>query len=253
MRINDAHFHLDNSFSNIHDQIESLKQSRDKFQIDKFGFVYLTSSKFSLEDHASLLGIFPGSQLIAQVNPLCFTEPKQNFQRLIDLGAHSIKLHPRLDQFSLMDNKVIELMDTVEKYNFSVYICSFWDGTWDRYGLKIEDYGRLADLFPNVKFSWAHFGGHKILDFMFMLRRRPNVWADISLTQHYFFSGSVFQDLIYSISSLRGDRVMFGSDNPESNYEFLSQLINEKFLTSLEPAVSDKLFTRNFDLFFSQK
>ena len=230
-----------------------MKYLRDKFQIDKFGFVYLASSKFSLEDHVSLLSIFPGSKLVVQINPLDLIEPRQKFQKLIDLGVHSIKLHPRLDQFSLMDNKVLELMDSVEENGFSVYICSFWDGTWDRYGLKIEDFGRLADLFPRVKFSWAHFGGHKILDFMFMLRRRPNVWADISLTQHYFFSGSVFQDLIYSISSLRGERVMFGSDNPESNYEFLSQLINERFLTSLDHDVSEKLLVHNFDLFFLQK
>ena len=253
MRINDSHFHLDNAFSSIDEQIDALHYFRDRFGIEKFGFIYLSSSKFSLQEHARLLKIFPGSKLIAQVNPIELTDSNEEIRKLINLGVNSIKLHPRLDKFSLMENKVLDFMLEVEKVNLPVYICSFWDGTWDRYGLKIDDYGRLADLFPEIKFLWAHFGGHKILDFMFMLRRRPNVWADISLTQHYFFSGSVFQDLMYSISSLRGERVLFGSDNPESSYESLEKLIQEKLLPALSDEVSDKLFVDNFDLFFSQK
>jgi predicted TIM-barrel fold metal-dependent hydrolase len=253
LKINDSHFHLDNSFSSIDEQIDSLLYLSDRFGIQKFGFVYLSTSKFSLEEHVRLLKIFPGSKLIAQVNPIEIKDSNEEIRKLVVLGVDSIKLHPRLDQFSLMKDKVLDFMNEVEKVDMPVYICSFWDGTWDRYGLKIEDYGRLADLFPKIKFLWAHFGGHKILDFMFMLRRRPNVWADISLTQHYFFSGSVFQDLIYSISSLRGERVIFGSDNPESNYESLEKLIHEKLLPSLSDEVSYKLFVENFDLFFSQK
>jgi predicted TIM-barrel fold metal-dependent hydrolase len=252
LKINDAHFHLDNRTKNLNEQILLIEKLRQDFDIDKFTFIQLNRSKYSLEEHLSLLEIFPSSNLAVHVDPTRQEKPEVFLKRLADSGITTIKLHPRLDEYSLQDSKVASIMRIVEEMNFAVYICSFWDGTWDRYGLQIEDYGKLADRHPGTKFVWAHFGGHKVLDFMFMLRRRPNVWADISLTQHYFFSGSVTQDLLYAIASLRGERLLFGTDFPEIGFGEIHKIIEEKYQPTFNQEVLNKLMRENYDSFFKE-
>jgi predicted TIM-barrel fold metal-dependent hydrolase len=252
LKINDAHFHLDNRTKNLNEQISFIKKLRQDFEIDKFTFIQLSRSKYSLKEHLSLLEIFPGSNLAVQVNPIHQENPEVFLKQLADSGITTIKLHPRLDEYSLQDSKVASIMKIIEELDFSVYICSFWDGTWDRYGLQIEDYGKLADRHPGTRFVWSHFGGHKILDFMFMLRRRPNVWADISLTQHYFFSGSVTQDLLYAIASLRGERLLFGTDFPEIGFKEIHKIIEEKYKPKLDQVVLNRLMRENYNSFFNE-
>ena len=104
-----------------------------------------------------------------------------------------------------------QIAQIAQDFNLPIIVCSFDDGSWPRFGLNAEQFLTLADKFPNVKFLWAHSGGYRILDFMFMARRTHNVYLDSSYTQTYFFKGSVLSNLNYAIESLPS-RFMFGSD-----------------------------------------
>lgn len=126
-------------------------------------------------------------------------------------GAAALKIHPRLQRVNLEAKKVDYLVHLAEDMSLPVVICSFNDGSWGRLGLTDDQFLRLADNFPNVKFLWAHSGGHKVLDFMFMARRTSNVYLDSSFTQSYFFKGSVLEDLNYASESLQ-TRMIFGTD-----------------------------------------
>ncbi len=126
-------------------------------------------------------------------------------------GAVALKIHPRLQRINLLAKKVDYLVRLAEDLDLPVIICSFDDGSWSRFGLTSDQFLRLADNFPNVKFLWAHAGGHNVLDFMFMARRTSNVYLDSSFTQSYFFKGSVLEDLNYASESLP-TRFMFGTD-----------------------------------------
>jgi predicted TIM-barrel fold metal-dependent hydrolase len=126
-------------------------------------------------------------------------------------GAVALKIHPRLQRTNLEANKVHYLVHLAEELDLPVIICSFNDGSWGRFGLTNDQFLKLADNFPDVKFLWAHAGGHNVLDFMFMARRTSNVYLDSSFTQSYFFKGSVLEDLNYASESLP-NRFMFGTD-----------------------------------------
>jgi predicted TIM-barrel fold metal-dependent hydrolase len=81
---------------------------------------------------------------------------------------------------------------------------------------------------------------------MFMARRRQNVFLDTSFTQHYFFGGSVFSDLVYSINSLP-DRFVFGSDFEAMDYSKMLHKISENYKKiGIEESALIKLMSQNF-------
>jgi predicted TIM-barrel fold metal-dependent hydrolase len=86
---------------------------------------------------------------------------------------------------------------------------------------------------------------------MFMARRRQNVFLDSSFTQNYFFSGSVFSDLIYSINSLP-DKFLFGSDFEHLDYKkTLDELVSKFKKNGIEKDVIEKLMFSNFERLFN--
>ncbi len=132
-------------------------------------------------------------------------------------GAVALKIHPRKQKLNLKSKDVRSLVSLGKDFNLPIIICSFDDGSWNRIGLKKEQFLELADDFPEVRFLWAHSGGHHVLDFMFMARRVSNVFLDTSYTQSYFFKGTVLEDLNYATESLP-TRFMFGTDFEQNSY-----------------------------------
>jgi predicted TIM-barrel fold metal-dependent hydrolase len=61
----------------------------------------------------------------------------------------------------------------------------------------------------------AHFAGHRCIDLMMLMKRTPNLWADLSYSLLYYRGSSVVQDLLYASRSLRCERVLYGSDAPD--------------------------------------
>ena len=158
-----------------------------------------------------------------------------------ELGALGIKFHPRIGKFNLEAPNFLQAMELANELKLLVILCTFWDGAWNRYQLETKHFANTADLFPSTNFIWAHAGGHKILDFMMMARRRENVYLDTSFTQHYFFSGNVFEDLLYSISSLNS-RCLFGTDFEERDYYKMS----EQMIIKYRQAIIDDTTLENF-------
>ena len=248
----DSHLHLSEEYNSATEAIEALQGVLSKNNVEGGILIPLITSKYSLESILEASERNLNLRVVPHINPLDYDFDSNTIYDLASKGIVGIKLHPRLDTFNLTEERVYEVIQIAEELNLTVNICSFWDGTWSRYGLTIDSFGDLADKFPGTRFVWCHFGGHKILDFMMMLRRRDNVFADTSLVQDYFFKGSVKKDLIYSLESLKGKRILFGSDFPEKAYEdilessvdFYVKFLDEKY----RDAILEKILVENFHL-----
>ena len=245
MTINDCHFHLDSSQS-LKKSIDQLKKISDSKKIEKLLVISLKEEPWNYKDFCQEIEKLQNVYYVREVDPT--KNYKEDLSSISASRASGIKLHPRLRNFNLKDKNVYRIVERSANKDLKiVVICSFWDGSWNKYQLEENQFADLADAFPNQKFIWAHSGGHKILDFMFMARRRQNVFLDTSFTQNYFFSGSVFDDLVYSINSLP-HKFLFGSDFENLNYtKTLDQLIIKFEKNGLDNDVIGKFMKSNFE------
>jgi len=249
MKISDSHFHLDSS-QPLKKSVDLLRKKSYSNNIENLLVISLKDEPWTYKEFCQEIEKVKNVYYVREIDP---TENyKKVFNEISASNASGIKLHPRLRNFNLKNKNLYKIIERCENINLGiVVICSFWDGAWNKYKLSENQFADLADTFPNQKFLWAHSGGHKILDFMFMARRRQNVFLDSSFTQNYFFSGSVFSDLIYSINSLP-DKFLFGSDFEHLDYKkTLDELVSKFKKNGIEKDVIEKLMFSNFERLFN--
>jgi len=249
MKISDSHFHLDSS-QPLKKSVDLLRKKSYSNNIENLLVISLKDEPWTYKEFCQEIEKVKNVYYVREIDP---TENyKKVFNEISASNACGIKLHPRLRNFNLKNKNLYKIIERCENINLGiVVICSFWDGAWNKYKLSENQFADLADTFPSQKFLWAHSGGHKILDFMFMARRRQNVFLDSSFTQNYFFSGSVFSDLIYSINSLP-DKFLFGSDFEHLDYKkTLDELVSKFKKNGIEKDVIEKLMFSNFERLFN--
>ena len=115
----------------------------------------------------------------------------------------------------------------------------------------ISDYAKLAQEFPKIRFIFAHMGGLRVLDFMLVAKRLPNVYMDLSYTLLYFRGSSVTKDLLYSVKSMRGNKIFYGSDYPDRELgESLKLSLSEFRSYGLGENLIEKVFYKNAKAFY---
>jgi predicted TIM-barrel fold metal-dependent hydrolase len=248
MKINDAHFHLDNNVK-LSEAVKKLSTTIEINSISSTMVISLLDEPWVYKDLCKELNGMVGVKYLREIKPT--NKYKQNLDEILTSEAVGIKLHPRLRKFNLNDKYIHKMFKKISNSNLLIVICAFWDGTWNKFGLDIDQFANLADAYPEQKFIWAHSGGHKVLDFMLMARSRKNVFLDTSFTQHYFYGGSVLSNLTYSINSLP-DRFIFGSDFENRNYkDTLGDVISRYNSLGLSPDNLNKIMYSNYEKLIS--
>jgi predicted TIM-barrel fold metal-dependent hydrolase len=244
MKINDAHYHLDCNLK-LSGAIEKLNIAVEENDIASALVISLLDEPWAYKDLSLELNERTRIKYIREIKPT--KNYKKDLSEILSSKSIGIKLHPRLRKFPLNNKYVYKIIERISGLNLIVTVCSFWDGTWNKFGLNISQFADLADAYPEQKFIWAHSGGHKVLDFMLMARRRKNVFLDTSFTQHYFYGSSVLSDLTYSIDSL-SNRFLFGSDFENRNYRHtLDSVINRYNSLGLSAENLHKLMYSNYE------
>jgi uncharacterized protein len=226
MEIFDSHLHLAGT-GDLNQSFSKLVEDCRLAEVSGGLIICMQEDPWDFEGVAELTGLNNNFRLAINPN---LNESRRALERVVKVakkvGAAALKIHPRNQRVNLQSKEVRFLVHLAKDLELPVIICSFDDGSWSRIGLTDDQFINLADDFPNVKFLWAHAGGHHVLDFMFMARRVPNVFLDSSFTQSYFFKGAVLENLNYATESLP-DRFMFGTDFEQSPYaESVAKLCN---------------------------
>jgi predicted TIM-barrel fold metal-dependent hydrolase len=135
-------------------------------------------------------------------------------------GLTGVKLHPRLDRYDLLDDRVIALLDEIaswEEENLGVWVCTLLHvpGMRVRHG-PVETLCEIVGRHPELTFVLLHGGGPDLLALATAVRPARNALLDISWTVTSLAQSSVMLDLRHLLATF-GERLVFGSDFPEQD------------------------------------
>lgn len=212
----DAHLHLDDiNFNNPADAAAELEKQRIEADISHCVVLHLLAQNWSMEEFSNALKPYKRLHGMVNLNPF----EKDSLEKLefatSELNFIGLKLHPRLQKFSIFDESVVKLVEYSGHLNVPVLIDAFPDGTHLQQGFSPLHYANLANRCPNTKIIVAHMGGHYVLDFLMLAKRIPNIYFDISYSFLYYESSSIPTNMIYAMRSMKFERIFYGSDYPD--------------------------------------
>ncbi len=133
---------------------------------------------------------------------------KEDFDHLVSLGLHGVKLHPDIQRFAVDDPKCMPIYAYCENAGIPVL---FHSGDC-RYDFSNPNrLKKVLDSFPKMTVIGAHFGGWSIWSTAVdEYRDYPNFYVDCS-SSFYYITPREGREIVkkYGI-----DKVMFGTDYP---------------------------------------
>lgn len=248
MRIIDAHLHLDDNFSeNLGTCIDKLEADRKNASINNVVVLHLQTQPWKAEEFKDLIPKYPNMAFFVNVTPHDAEFTGLLEKSINEFGFKGLKLHPRLNEFSVSDPRLVELCNKAGDLDIPVLIDAFPDGTFLMNGFNPTDYSDLALNCPSTKFIWAHCGGQHCIDFMMMCKRLKNVFMDISYSYLYFRGSSVTNDFNYLMKSMRFNKIFYGSDYPDRALrQSLDLSLEQMELGGFKTSEVDKIMSGNF-------
>ena len=248
----DTHLHLDEKVDGtVQGAAYELNRQLEDAGVDRAVVLHLEIQKWSAEEFSEAIIKYPRISGFINVHPNKKDSKSQLLNGIEKLGFIGLKLHPRLQEFELNDERTIKLVQYAGELNIPVLIDAFPDGTNLMRGFSPLNYGLLAKKCPNTKIIWAHMGGHYVIDFMMLAKRLPNVYFDTSYSLLYYRNSSISSDIVYAMRSMKFDRIFYGSDYPdrtisntirESEIFLRNQGLNENELLKIMSSNAQKFF-----------
>ena len=247
MRFIDTHLHLDPSSQDLLG--EQVKKIHD--ELIALGGVHgillhLDWQKFGKKEIANEVKKFESLSAYVNITPGTRRSTRELYYSVHSLGYKGLKLHPRLNTFKLESRDTTLLCREAGNLGIPVLIDAFVDRINLKQGILPQHFAALAEKCSETNFIWAHMGGYKVLDFLFLGKPLPNVFMDFSFTLQYFQGSSVIQDVVYAMRNMKFDRIFYGSDYPDRPIgEALKVAIDTLRSHALSDDEMDKLFFAN--------
>jgi len=212
----DAHLHLDPSIDgSAETAAEILNFQLEEAGISKAIVLHLENQPWSPTIFANAILKYKSLVGFINIHPYNDSAAAQLKYGINTLGFTGLKLHPRLQEFQIDDERTVKFVRFAGELGVPVLIDAFPDGTHLMQGFDPVKYANLACKCPQTKMIWAHMGGHYVLDFMMLAKRLPNVYMDTSYSLLYYRGSSIVKNMIYSMRSMRFERIFYGSDYPD--------------------------------------
>lgn len=154
---------------------------------------------------------------IAGFDPVSYTsgdEIDAELGRLAGRGFAGVKLHPRLNRYDPLDDRVARTIHRAGALDLVVFLDTLFrqTGLHTRHPADVVD--RLATGCEGVRMILLHGGGAHLMPLYEIVRMRSNLLLDLSFTLHRYAGSSLDADIRFVCSSL-DQRVVLGSDFPE--------------------------------------
>ena len=212
----DAHLHLDPTVDGTAmGAAKELDRQLTEAGIDHAIVLHLETQLWSVEDTAAAILEYPRLHGFINIHPYAKSAISQLYRGIDNLHYIGLKLHPRLQEFEINDDRTVSLVRAAGERDIPVLIDAFPDGTHLMQGFSAINYAMLAKKCPETRIIWAHMGGHYVLDFMMLAKRLPNVYMDLSYSLLYYQNSPTVDNMIYAMRSLNCDRIFYGSDYPD--------------------------------------
>jgi hypothetical protein len=126
-----------------------------------------------------------------------------------------IKLHPRRDNFSPMDESLFALYEKAERNSWAINFDVFGHTqTLPMDELRPSVFDRIAKKFPELTIVLSHCCAPWVLEAFFVAKSNPNVYLDCSFIISRYDGSSIITDLLYTARHL-DRKLIYGSDFPE--------------------------------------
>jgi predicted TIM-barrel fold metal-dependent hydrolase len=152
--------------------------------------------------------------------PIAGVDPRGDvdaeLRRVQTLGFAGIKLHPRLSDFSLGDDCLIDAFRAAGAVDLPVFLCTYCHQPVEHAPLSDPLYGlaRALRAVPDVRLVLLHGGDVELMRYMQLVRHSPNILIDLSFTMMKYAGSSLDLDLAYIMRGFNR-RTCFGVDHPE--------------------------------------
>lgn len=185
--------------------------------------------------------------------PFCSVDPAStSFKDFTDLVKDSsfigVKIHPRLQQFSLEDEQVIRFFQKLEKIPNFLVLLDCWFSSDDDFN-QIEQTLNFINLFDQLRIILAHAGGFHYNKFIH-LATKDNIFLDLSYTPSILnkYDKKGFGDFFSKLKEIDTSKLIFGSDFPEisikESFDLLSQALNNYGFSKEE---QEEIFSKNIE------
>lgn len=138
----------------------------------------------------------------------------EEFDRCVALGMKGMKLGANYQRFDPLGREALRLYARAEKHNLPIV---FHTGTSPvREAPLLYSHPTVTDevalRFPDLKIVMAHIGHPWVWDTVAVIRKHPNVYADVSAI--YTRPWQLYQGLIFASEWGTMHKLLFGSDFP---------------------------------------
>jgi predicted TIM-barrel fold metal-dependent hydrolase len=150
------------------------------------------------------------------VHPADGAEAVAELERVHDLGASWVKLHPNTQSFDVADPAVTEVVAAAARLGLPVLFDAY--SPWDRG--QPGKFLTLAMQVPEARLILAHAHGPDFASLLLyeIVARYPwwprRVWIDVSATASLLAGGPFAEQFVWVLRKVGTDRVLFGSDYP---------------------------------------
>jgi uncharacterized protein len=136
-----------------------------------------------------------------------------------DLGMKGVKLGANYQNFDPLEARALAIYERAQKYNLPVL---FHQGTSPvrtapiRYAHPLIT-DEIAMRYPDLKIIMAHLGHPWQVDTAVVVRKHPNVYADMSA--NFYRPYSFWEQMVKVIEWNVTDKILFGTDFPVTNMQ----------------------------------
>jgi predicted TIM-barrel fold metal-dependent hydrolase len=153
------------------------------------------------------------------------TTPQLHLRRLIIIEKfRGLKLHPRLQQFSLKDPRVYSLLYEAARLRIPVVIDGVTQGSYlPMQENDLREIDTYASIFYDLPIIVAHLGGEYLYEMVDICRHRSNVFLDLSWIpefeqKNYQGRADRVNAIEYAVKTLAPYyKLIYGSDYPEES------------------------------------
>ncbi|MCX6237717.1 MAG: amidohydrolase family protein [Bacteroidia bacterium] len=248
----DSHLHLNEEIDGTAvGAADELNRQLVESEIERAIVLHLETQPWSIYEFSEAIAKYPRMRGFININPNQANFKEKLLEGIELLGFIGLKLHPRLQGFNLENKNTIQLVQYAGEIGVPVIIDAFPDGTFLMDGFSPLSYANLAQKCPKTKMVWAHMGGHRVIEFMLLAKRLQNVFFDFSYSLLYFQESSIPQDMVFSMRSMKFDRIFYGSDYPDRTVEkSLKMTLKILRRQKLNESEIDKIMYGNAQKFF---
>lgn len=165
------------------------------------------------------------------------SSPQNQLRRLVIIEKfRGLKLHPRIQQFSLKDSRVYSLLYEAAKLSIPVLFDGVTHGSiLPMNETDLREIDTYASIFYDLPIIVAHLGGEYLYDMVDICRHRSNVFLDLSWIPDYeerMYKGRAdrINAIEYAVKTLAPyNKLIYGSDFPEESAKTIRHYYEEMF------------------------